>query len=454
MFILPILLFHKQEMTRANRILLCALAILAITGAYCVGMSFPVTFIALIVLLAFLYGWFGKPAILANVMLLVVSSGFVVVVAEVVLRATLTEYLYYRPHEMFIQSWPRFPEVARYKANASVSRGTFGDLAAMSEDENLRETRSIDFITDSFGFRNKPLDEEPVYDILLLGDSFTVGNGTTQESTWATLLSSRYNLQVYNLAIPGSPWQSYVNLAMEMERLDIHPGTTIILAIFSGNDLDESYGPTEITDLPLNDTIETVRVALSTYRNRSVIMQLKDRVDRASNSSDHSDVVLVKEALGVGRILFYKPYVERKERSREDILKHRNYSYLEQTLSSINDLAIRHSANFKIILIPTKAEIYSWVVDGAAPWSTGTEPSGFSTVLRELSEADEIEYLDIKPFLLAHAKDEYEGSNQLLWWLDDTHWNVNGHSMVADVVYNTFLKPSKVLPNQSLKQTR
>jgi hypothetical protein len=241
---------------------------------------------------------------------------------------------------------------------------------------------------------------------------------------------------------------------MEMERLDIHPGTTIILAIFSGNDLDESYGPTEITDLPLNDTIETARVALSTYRNRSVIMQLKNRFDRASNSSDHSDVVLLKEALGVGRILFYKPYVERKERSREDILKHRNYSYLEQTLSSINDLAIRHSATFKIILIPTKAEIYSWVVDGAAPWSTGTEPSGFSTVLRELSESDEIEYLDIKPFLLAHAKDEYEGSNQILWWLDDTHWNVNGHSMVADVVYNTFLRPSKVLPNQSLERAR
>ena len=83
------------------------------------------------------------------------------------------------------------------------------------------ETRSIDFITDSYGFRNKPLDEGPVYDILLLGDSFTVGNGTTQESTWATLLSSRYNLKVYNLAIPGSPWHSYVNLAMEMERLDI-----------------------------------------------------------------------------------------------------------------------------------------------------------------------------------------------------------------------------------------
>jgi hypothetical protein len=239
-----------------------------------------------------------------------------------------------------------------------------------------------------------------------------------------------------------------------MERLDIHPGTTIILAIFSGNDLDDPYGPTEITDLPLNDTVETARVALSTYRNRSVIMQLKDRFDRANNPANRSDNVLAKEALDVGRILFYKPHIERKDRSREDILQHKNYSYLEQTLSAIKDLAIRHSATFKIILIPTKAEIYSWVVDGAVPWSRGTEPSGLSTVLRELSLADEIEFLDIKPFLLAHAKDDYEGSKQLLWWLDDTHWNVNGHSKVADIVYNKFIRPSRILPNQSLELAR
>lgn len=426
-------------MTDLNRILICALAISTLFGTFLVGVCSTIVFIIVLgvtVPLAWHYVRFSRPQMIAHFMLLIISSGTTVVITELVSRPVLQGYLYYRPDEMLIQRWPRLPLIARYKANAHISRESFGDLAAMSGDVSLREKRDITFITDSFGFRNELANDDVVYNTLILGDSFAVGTGTTQEQTWVSLLGRRYNLRVYDLAVIGSPWQSFINLFVEIRRINLHGGTTIILEVFTGNDLDEDYASINITDLPWSDSIDAMKTSLSTYRNRSAVRQLMMRL---FSSEGASDLVLVKCLPTGGKIAFFKPYVERRTRSKLDIWEHKNYPCFMQTLGAIKGLADQYSATFKVILVPSKEEVYSWVIDGTNPWSTGRSPSGFAVALGEFCQEGGIEFLDLKPFLLAAAEDQYENYQQLLWWSDDTHWNSKGHALVADIVYKNLL---------------
>jgi hypothetical protein len=376
---------------------------------------------------------------LQNLLIALISLCITITLVDLIMRPTLGSILYYRPNEMFIHRWPVMPLVSRYEPNASYEGDTFGDLAATSGVRDFREYRHIVFKVDSFGFRNEKTSERLNFDVLVLGDSFGVGNGTTQEKTWAGLLASRYGLATYNLSTPGSPWTEFINLAVESRRLRTHEGTTVIWAIFAGNDLDEAYGPTlDVTQLPWNDRLHALRVSFQTFRDRSPIHQLYSRFALSRSSR-----VVVREFPDGRTILFSKRYVQARGRSYEEVLAHPNYKNLEMTVDAMSKFAEEQGLTVKVVLIPSKVEVYSWVEDGASPWSTPSTPSGFSVALEKIARENGLEFLDLKPFLVGEAKEVYESSGELLWWYDDTHWNVRGHDVVASIIYDELLAPGK-----------
>src|SRR5260370_30755330 len=87
-----------------------------------------------------------------------------------------------------------------------------------------------------------------------------------------------------------------------------------------------------------------------------------------------------------------------------------------------------------IVVVPSKEEVYSWVLDNGTPWSTSPEPSGFSTVLKNVSAEEGFRFLDLKPFLIDASKRAWEDSGELLWWYDDIHWHVRGQKEAAPVI--------------------
>jgi hypothetical protein len=101
-----------------------------------------------------------------------------------------------------------------------------------------------------------------------------------------------------------------------------------------------------------------------------------------------------------------------------------------------------------VALVPSKEEVYSWVLDGAPPWSTRVEPSGLSNVVRGLCEQHGFRFLDLKPALVEASRREYEKSGALLWWRDDTHWNGDGQRAAATVINETLLRttPTPLMP--------
>jgi hypothetical protein len=349
---------------------------------------------------------------------------------------------------MFIERCPELPLVSKYKKDVDYSGETYGDLAAMIGDEHLREKRHIVFKTDSFGFRNsEEIRDHDAYDLIVLGDSFGVGNGTTQDRTWVALLQGHFGIKTYNLSIPGSPWQSYVHFATEIKRLPVHPKSIVLLAIFPGNDLDEYYDDRNvgIDDLPWNSRGKTLLVRISTFVRRSPIRQLVRRLRHRS-----VDPVLVKDFVDGRKILFYPPYVNAKNRTEAMIVDHPNYDKLLHVIRSIDRVAGEYHATVVILLLPSKEEVYEWVVEGYPPRTTNTKPSGFAAALGNFCRQNNLSFFDLKPSLMEAAKKEFEESGELIYWADDTHWNEKGHGIVADIVYRAIFKSSATGRNKGI----
>jgi hypothetical protein len=355
------------------------------------------------------------------------AASLTLLAADLALRPLLQTKLAPDPVGRFLRPWPANPDLVRFAPNACFEGETSGDLAAMARRESPRELRRVRFVTDSLGFRNEPgALAEPV-DVILLGDSFGVGAGTTQEETWAALLEGRWGHRVYNLSMPGGPWHEVLNLEYTLERLETRPGTVILWALFSGNDLDDAYGESLEPPAP-RGALGRALVAYGSFRRRSPLRLLL-------RSPHGSRAEVIERALPRGEpVLFFGPYAERARRTPGDLHAHPNHPALRRVLARMRRLAAARGIGVAIIAIPSKAEVYSWLLEGREPWSARSEPTAFAAVLSSAAGEEGFRFLDLEPRLAEAARRLYELHGKSLWWRDDTHWNAEGHRVAAEAV--------------------
>ncbi|HVQ37047.1 MAG TPA: hypothetical protein VMS31_05920 [Pyrinomonadaceae bacterium] len=371
-----------------------------------------------------------------RVALVLLSVCFGVTLSDMVARPLLFYLFEVRPAERYIYPWPPLPQLHRYVTGINYEGVTYGDLAAVSGRRDWREERRVRFVTDEYGFRNEPgglgVDPRPV-DVIVLGDSFGVAAGTSQEETLSSLLARDYGLTVYNLSISReNPQQEYANLLLEGKRLKARQGACVLWLIFSGNDLDEPYFPELENPQPeWPGPLRRLISGFSAFRSRSPVHRLLSR---------RGPELVIERALVDGRrVLFFAPYAQLRGRTAEDVLRHPNFERLKATLGAMERLTSERGLGVSVALVPSKEEVYSWILDGAPPWSADGEPSGFSAVLRELCEQHGFRFLDLKPPLVEASRLDYEKTGSLLWWRDDTHWNGNGQRVAAAAVYSNHL---------------
>lgn len=130
-------------------------------------------------------------------------------------------------------------------------------------------------------------------------------------------------------------------------------------------------------------------------------------------------------------------------------MQHPNFEALKTTMTAMQKLSDQRHLHVSVAVVPSKEEVYAWVLDGAPAWSTGPEPSGFSKVLGRLCEERDFQFIDLKPTLLDEARREFEKSGGLIWWADDTHWNGQGQRAAARVIYQN-LPAQQRLTNEGL----
>src|SRR5262245_26703901 len=340
---------------------------------------------------------------------------------------------------LYLMAVPAIPALFRYSPNVHVEETIAGDLGDGRDVEEL-EPRLVKTTIDEFGFRNDEGASGRLVDLIVLGDSFGFGFGTTQEKILASRIRDRFGLSTYNLSMPWTgPWAQFVNLSVESGRLKLRDGATVVWLLFSGNDLDDTYGELNVGQIPRNGLVGRLWISLKRIRNRSPIYRRLLRVGANLAGPPPVSVVTSSRFVNGRAFLTLDPYTEASRRSYEDVVAHPNFEPLRRTVAATEQLTSRLKISLKIVLAPTKEEVYAWVLHNDRPWSTSPERSGLSKALGEICKNIGIEFLDLKPFFVTSSKELFEQSGRLLWWYDDSHWNEEGQELAASIIYRELL---------------
>jgi len=133
------------------------------------------------------------------------------------LRFTRPEF---RPWELLYD-----PEIYRFEPNESLSMKSIGDLGRESWIRARQIERDVAFTTDEWGFRNPTRIEEP--EVVILGDSFVVGSGLTDDETISVRLSERLGTPVYNF---GTEILDSLRIYLQEERFERKPPKILVYA--------------------------------------------------------------------------------------------------------------------------------------------------------------------------------------------------------------------------------
>ena len=388
-------------------------------------------FLGLGSLVCLLLSVFVPRGVTRRLLLSTITAVFGLLVLELVSRALLSGTLYYRPHDILVRRYARLPLVSRYSPGKHYEGKAYGDMAALLGEPEFRVWRDVTFTTDEFGFRNALRSSEDAYSAIILGDSFGAGVGTSQEYILSSVLEKKYGIRSYNLSVPGNPWQSYVNLALEQDRIALKKGGTIVFLLFPGNDLDGYWGALDTDELPLLGWLGRRVFRVYGVVRRSPLLQIVRRI--AGAGARRTSVLKVQG--GERKTLFYDVYAKRRGMTPRDIQKHENYSALLGVLLGFHDKAKAWQAKFIVAVVPSKSQIYGWLLDPSPLPQWDKKESIMARSLSSFCIEHGIGLADLRPALTARAEELYNQSQELLYWDDDTHWNALGHEAVAECLY-------------------
>lgn len=378
----------------------------------------------------------GIVMIIASTLLTITVSDLLMRGARVILQNT-------RPHPYVI--FREMPPGKRFLPNKTYQGNYFGDLAAAIGEPQCRQYRPFYFKSDEYGFRNDADNEKSEYNLIILGDSFGFGSGMTQNETFTSLFSNLHGFKTYNLSMDGvSPWEEYVNLVYEYPRLHLQKGATVLWLMFTGNDLDEDYREEmDLAKFPKRSFLERIYVPYRRFKDQSPLRQvIQDSLPRN---------YVVKKSLPDGRsMLFVKLYVKNRLRDLPDIQKNLNYKLFQKTFESMVKFTREHDLNLVVALIPSSEEVYQWVVEGVSVDQPVQHHVGFSTALSKMCEDSKIPYCDLFPDIKQAADQRYKVSREVLWWLDDSHWNYEGEKIAANTIYDQLLKRNSTVAKEPM----
>lgn len=350
-----------------------------------------------------------------------VTLALVTLVMAISMEALISEekIIYYRPHEMFSQS------DGRYKKNVSFEMiMPHGDLKAMAlHTEVIPEPRKVIFNTDSLGFRNS--DEYQGQKYLFVGDSFIVGNGTTQSDIITAQLYERYRINAYNLAFPGDI-KDYYNNVTSFENLATQQAK-VVLFLFEGNDfqIDTTKNPVvappdEAKINPVVDALENYYKFFSSTDMYRYMFSTTRRIIAANIKKEKERVVVYN--IGELPVAFLKGYVEVTER---DV-------FPENTLTELYLSEMKDDIE-RIFFIPTKYRVYYNYINDHKQKNSQDLPDRQWQFIQSIGQKLDIPTTNLTPALIEES-DRLLEQGILTFWRDDTHWNKYGIAVAADIV--------------------
>ncbi len=112
-------------------------------------------------------------------------------------------------------------------------------------------------------------------------------------------------------------------------------------------------------------------------------------------------------------------------------------------MASMQRVAHIRKVDLIILILPTKGEVYRWILEQRSPKPEDAESSGFAQAILGICKRLNMTCLDTKPYLVKEAWRQYQSSGRLLWWRDDTHFGEGAHEAVAAFIAKEVLGMGK-----------
>jgi hypothetical protein len=315
--------------------------------------------------------------------------------------------------------------------------------------ESVLTLRDKDYFINADGYK-ETLDFGDA-SIFVLGDSFTANVSTTQSAMWHEVLEHNTGVPIYNLGISGhSPHNGLLLFTEMLENGSIDGRIDRLLwMIFEGNDLEGNYGDGHRVDsAEISDDVSSIEAMKDTIlgpiftlpreiNSRSIIADILNGDLEFGRQSDDAQTGETSEIDDVrllfplyssemyGPRLFHEPYVERATKPRSYVDTHPHIGKLGVIIHQMSELAKRYDFEVTIITAPSAPRLYAQYFEDFPQIS---DLPHFNDYVLEHAEHAGLDTLDLLRLLAPFAESE------MLYWRDDTHWDVRGNEVVAELV--------------------
>lgn len=357
---------------------------------------------------------------LAGLVLVSLSLVVALVSCEVFLSFShSTVKSFYREHEKYVRG-----DVYESSVVTRIEM-PHGDLVTIDPTvpSTVREPRSVEFVTDSRGYRNRR--EYDGQKDILLGDSFVVANGTTQQDSLPEVLNECCGIAAYSLAHPADPvdyedragW--FLSEVSENVRLSFffYEGNDFTFPSFKETGEHASAG----RFFRLLDTYDAWRL--------KVLQGLFPRLSYPS--------IFYKLGRQAERRIFSRPgeavLIHNVANAPAGFLPAHTLPVLEKEAElEINQVPWIWERASCVFFIPTKARVYPDGFESSLKQKLVEEPAALRR-LHKIFDHLHIPVVDLTPVLRDAAK-TFAAEGQMVFWRDDTHWNGRGVRAVAPAV--------------------
>jgi hypothetical protein len=272
---------------------------------------------------------------------------------------------------------------------------------------------------DSNGFRNNKIPKQ--IDILLIGDSFIAGSGNTQDSILSNILNMSTNKDVYNLA----PYNFESTIRLINSNIIPKP-KLIILSKVERNIIDLS----QIEDVNSNIKLNIFSlIKFHPFYKLHISKIIENSTRFYSLRFLKSKLFDIKgtgsQGLKNSNMLFSNYSIISDDNINKVTVKIEKYKFI------CNKLGIK----FYFLPIPNKESVYYDFI-----------PIEKTNYLHNLDRALKQKNINTINSLNIFIKNRKSNRSQLLYHLDDTHWNSNGIKLIADTL-SSIIKHDYIFSN-------
>lgn len=287
------------------------------------------------------------------------------------------------------------------------------------------EVKHVVWETDPWGFRNGS-DAGGIYDVVIVGDSFTVGTGLSNEGMLSTQLEQSTGLRTYAYA------PSTVKELLDEERFRTRPRPTVVFQFLEKELLFKIMWLEEVLPVDAADATDARRTpgavgqawyaaltVLDRYCKGAMLLstraRLRDRVSSAVHEALGRKYVKAPEAtVGEdGKTLFLLGS-EANQVLAQNIIDRATARIVEF------DRAVRQSGyDFVVLATPNKENIYYDLVPGSR------RPDFLDQVVAG-ARREGVDLVDLQPAFRTARE-----AGVALYHRDDTHWTAEGAGIAA-----------------------